>query len=468
MDTDGQGNIYIGGKFANCVNTTYLSQIEGDVIISQTPQDCKVMFLVKFDTNGVMQWFKRPQTGNLTPSQGISQAGNFGLDVDNLGNSYWFVAVPPGTYADGAFTSTESSTKFFVFKYDTNGNFISATLLDFIVSGSFGLNLRFYRNPQTGQYYLTSYKANSGSASATLGTSTVAGSFFIASFDTNGQKLWHQEDAAGTTGYYFESHDLITDSSNNIYFAGKILGNNGVNFMGFTVSSIGNIPFIIKLDPTGNSILWSTYPNIPGTYRACGLALKGNEIGYAGMCFGANVIWGSQNIFGSNTNEGSEVLLGRFNTATGDCLGLVKIPGNVGFDDYGTALAVDSSGDYIIGGRFGQELYINGTTLTNQGAQSDFFIAKYATTPCTTANTDSFEKEQDLNFYPNPVEDILTIDIKENSIYTLYNLQGSIIKRGKLSSSQNTIDCNELVSGVYLLEVVDNYTNKQVIKVLKN
>ncbi|CAM3626037.1 hypothetical protein FLGE108171_06880 [Flavobacterium gelidilacus] len=283
MDTDNQGNIYIGGKFANCVNTTYLSQIEGDVVISQNPQDCKVMFLVKFDTNGLMQWFKRPQTGSLTPSQGISQAGNFGLEVDNLGNSYWFVAVPPGTYADGAFTSTESSTKFFVFKYDTNGNFISATLLDFIVSGSFGLNLRFYRNPQTGQYYLTSYKANSGSASATLVASTVAGSFFIASFDTTGQKLWHQEDAAGTNGYYFESHNLITDSSNNIYFAGKILGNNGVNFMGFTVSAIG----------------------------------------------------------------------------------------------------------------------------------------KYATSPCSTASTEGFEKEQGLNYYPNPVNNTLTIDIKENSNFTL-------------------------------------------------
>jgi hypothetical protein len=264
MDTDGQGNIYVGGRFANCINTSYLSQIEGDVVISQTPQDCRVLFLVKFDTNGVMQWFKRPQSAGLTSSQGISQTANLGFEVDSFGNSYWLVAVPPGIYADGAFTSTETSTRFFVFKYDTNGTFVSATLMDFMFSGSFIQNLRFYRNPQTGQYYLTSYKANSGTTSATLGTSTVAGSFFIASFGVNGQKLWHQEDAAGTNGYLFESHDLITDSLNNIYFAGKIFGNNSANFMGFTTSSIGNIPFIIKLNPTGTSILWSTYPNIPG------------------------------------------------------------------------------------------------------------------------------------------------------------------------------------------------------------
>lgn len=51
------------------------------------------------------------------------------------------------------------------------------------------------------------------------------------------------------------------------------------------------------------------------------------------MCFGSTVTLGTQSIFGSNTNEGSEVLLGRFNIATGDCLGLVKILGNVGHND---------------------------------------------------------------------------------------------------------------------------------------
>jgi hypothetical protein len=212
METDGQGNVYVGGRFANCVNTTYLSQIEGDVVISQTPQDCRVLFLVKFDTNGVMQWFKRPQSTGLTPSQALSQTANLGLQVDNLGNSYWLIAVPPGSYENGAFISTETTSKFYVFKYDASGNFVSATLMDFVLGGSFIQTLRFYRNPQTGQYYLTSNKSNSGSANATLGTSTIAGSFFIASFDANGQKLWHQEDAAGATGLNFESYDLAVDT----------------------------------------------------------------------------------------------------------------------------------------------------------------------------------------------------------------------------------------------------------------
>ncbi|CAM3786782.1 T9SS type A sorting domain-containing protein [Flavobacterium gelidilacus] len=467
LRTDGQSNIYVGGKFGACQDNTYPPQIEGDVVISQNPQDCSLIFLVKFNTNGVMQWFKRPQSTNVSTSVGISQTGSLGLQVDNIGNSYWLVAVPPGSYENGAFISTESTTKFFIFKYDTNGVFISATLMDFVISNSFIQNLRFYRNPQTGQYYLTSNKSNSGSATATLGTTTVAGSFFIASYGVNGQKLWHQEDAAGTSGSLFESYDLTTDILNNIYFSGSVFGNSSVLFMGFTVPQTGDKPFIIKLNPSGTTLLWSTYPqDLNGTYNSCGLAVNGSEIGYTGMCFGSAYTWGSQSIFASNTNQGTEVLFGRFNTTTGDCLSLVKIPGDNGYEDNGSSLAVDSSGDYIIGGGFGHLLTVNGTTLINEGSQSDFFIAKYATTSCSLSSNE-FEKEQGLNFYPNPVNDILTIDIKENSNYILYNLQGRTIKQGNLSSSQNTIDCSLLVSGCYMLHVEDSNNNKQVVKVLK-
>ena len=468
LRTDGLGNIYVGGKFGGCQDNIYPPQIEGDIIIPQTPQDCSGLFLVKFDTNGIMQWFKRPQSTSVTPAQGLGTA-NIGLQVDNLGNSYWMIYIPPGTYADGAFVNTQTASKIFVFKYDNNGVFINATLMDLIVTSSFGQNLRFYRNAQTGQYYLTSNKSISGSASATLGSATVAGSFFIASYDANGQKLWHQEDAAGATGTNFESYDLAVDSQNNIYFAGRVFGNSSVLFMGFTVPQTGAKTYILKLNPTGTSLLWSTYPqDINGTYNSCGLAVNGSEIGYTGMCFGATYTWGTQSIFASNTNQGTEVLFGRFNSATGDCLSLVKIPGNNGYSDSGSALAVDAAGDYIIGGGFGHLLYVNGsTTLVNEGLQSDFFIAKYATSPCSTASTDGFEKDQGLNFYPNPVNDMLTIEVKATSNYTLYNIQGRIIQQGKLSPSNNTIDCNVLDAGVYMLEVVDNHTNKQVVKVFK-
>jgi hypothetical protein len=37
-----------------------------------------------------------------------------------------------------------------VFKYDTQGNFVSGTPMDMVLSPDFAFNLRFYRNPQNG------------------------------------------------------------------------------------------------------------------------------------------------------------------------------------------------------------------------------------------------------------------------------------------------------------------------------
>jgi hypothetical protein len=105
--------------------------------------------------------------------------------------------------------------------------------------------------------------------------------------------------------------------------------------------------------------------------------------------------------------------------------------------------------------------------LINEGTQTDFFIAKYATSTCSLGTND-FDKEQGLHFYPNPVNDILTVEVKAEANYTLYNLQGSIIKQGKLSPSNNTIDCNVLDSGCYMLQVTDNNNQKQTVKVIKN
>ena len=468
LATDGQGNVFVGGKFGNCQSGFYPPQIEGDIVIPQMPTaDCSLIFLAKFNTNGVMQWFKRPQSTTVSAAVGFSQTGSRGITVDSLGNSYWLVTAPPGTYADGAFTNAESTARNYIFKYDTNGNFVSATLMDFSVTLTFGQNLRYYRNPQTGHYYLTSNKLNTSTPTAILGGTTVTGSFFIACFDTNGQKLWHQEDTSGATGG-FMSYDLVTDTSNNVYFAGKINGSDApAVFMGVSSPTPIQKSYIIKLNPTGSAVLWSTVSLGIGVYESAGLAINGSEIGLVSSCFGPDYVWGSQSMFVSNLNQGTEILFARFNKETGACIALNKIPGNVGYEDNGSALAVDSSGDYIIGGGFGNTLYVNGTTtLSNSGSQTDFFIAKYALNTCSLS-TDQPILEQGINIYPNPVKDLLTVAVHEDSTFEIYTVLGKLIKQGKVSQNNNTIDCSSLPSGYYLLYLSNNSGTKQITKLVK-
>src|SRR5690606_12682293 len=141
-----------------------------------------------------------------------------------------------------------------------------------------------------------------------------------------------------------------------------------------------------------------------------------------------------------------EVLLARFNKTTGACIALTKIPGDNGFNDVGTALAVDASGDYILGGGFGHHLYINGNTLTNNGAQSDFFIAKYATTPCSPLDTEE-KNPTDIKIYPNPVGSTFVLDSPQPVAYSIYSVTGQLIANGSTTPQDPTIDSSSWAAG---------------------
>ena len=123
IQIDNQDNIYIAGKFGYCGDPAFPPRIESDVILLQNPVDCSVIFLAKYNSNGVLQWFKRPQVEGVNLGTGLGSTFSKGFALDNQGNGFWLVQIPPGTYADGAFTNTLTGSNSFIFKYNTNGVF---------------------------------------------------------------------------------------------------------------------------------------------------------------------------------------------------------------------------------------------------------------------------------------------------------------------------------------------------------
>ena len=127
--------------------------------------------------------------------------------------------------------------------------------------------------------------------------------------------------------------------------------------------------YLMKIDENATGPIWSTYHN-KGASNIGAITMNGDEIGFTNFCTGTDFTWGSQVLNATGTNQGTEVLFARLNKNTGACLSLTKIPGNVGFDDYGCALAVDASGDYILGGNFSGTLtFDGGVQVTNNGGQ---------------------------------------------------------------------------------------------------
>lgn len=466
VQVDSQDNVYVAGKIASCDNGTslqpYPGRIENDYVFSNASNACNVIFLAKFNTNGVFQYIKRPQLPTTT-SNALTYTASFNFQIQN-DILYWFVWLPPGTYANGAFTNSTSETHApYVLKYNLDGTFIAATQLG-AVQGLFDIIVKYYRNPYNGFYYMTFVKT--GTTTFTINGQPVVNAAALVCYDANGNFLWKRENNNNNANY-MKFFNLAFDPQNNIYIAGSMAGNNMNSFMGYFITLLNSPAFIMKLDATADNLLWASHHNTLVSSGYGALVYNGSEVAFTGWCGGTNFSWGSQSIYVTAPNELQDVLLARFNSATGACLSLNRIPSTIGSTDRGTALAVDASGDYLVGGGFAATIYdVNNNSVFNGGGATDFFIAKFATQACQPLSSESFV-ETNIAIYPNPVQNILTVPVKENTKYQLYTITGVLVQEGKLTMVNNTIVVSDLSKGYYLLRLINENGSSQSIKVLK-
>lgn len=465
VQVDSQDNVYIAGKMMTCndgsVSQPYPGRIENDYTFTNATNSCNLIFLAKFDTNGVFQYIKRPQLPT-TSSNALSytRSYNFQIQDDIL---YWFVWLPPGTYADGAFTNSTTETHApYVLKYNLDGSFIEATQLGNI-QGIFSIIVKYYRNPHNGFYYMTFAKTSS--TTFTINGQPVVNAAALVCYDNNGNLLWKRENTQAMAGSLV-FHSLDFDPQNNIYISGSIASSSIDSFMGFT-ASFSSPAFIMKVDATADNLSWASHHNTLSTSGYSALVYNGSEVAFTGWCAGTNFTWGTQSIYVTAPGELQDVLLARFDSTTGACLSLNNIPSSAGSTDRGTAITVDASGDYLVGGGFAALLYdTNGNSVTNEGGTTDFFIAKFATEPCSPLSNETFETNT-IKVYPNPARNVLTVAINENTNYELYTITGQLVKQGKLSTIDNTIAVQDLSKGYYLLRIGNENGNWQSIKILK-
>jgi hypothetical protein len=463
LQTDAQNNLYVAGKFGLCTeeSTSYPSRIENDFI--NTSGVCRTLFLVKYNADGTLQWMKRPQPIGVNPSIDTSQTTSSGIQVDSLGNIYWLVFLPQGTYADGAFINNQTGSNLFILKYDSNGNFISAIPIDMDFTGSFGAKIIFKMNPNNGNFYFSARKLD-GTDTAILSGNTITHGLFLACYNSQGTYLWHREDTS-TEGGYLTIYDIEFDAQNNIYLGGQMIGYGLNSFLGFSIPEALIPHYVLKINPTATLVLWSSYSN--GFSNNYGdIVLNGNELGYTSYC-GSTFTWGNQTLNANTNGDGQEVLLARFNKDNGACIGLSRIPGNAGANDVGAAITADASGDYILGGSIGGTLtFNNNQQIFNSGSQSDFFVAKYASQACSPLAVNESEIAK-IKLYPNPASDLLYITIQEPTKYIVYNMLGVRVMEGQLVDGNQGLEVKALASGYYVIQLGDGNRTNQRLKFIK-
>jgi hypothetical protein len=82
---------------------------------------------------------------------------------------------------------------------------------------------------------------------------------------------------------------------------------------------------------------------------------------------------------------------------------------------------------------------------------------------------------QNINLFPNPANDIVTIHLNSESTFAssinIYNSIGALVKSESLNfnsgNNLQTLDVSHLNSGLYFIEITGN-SKKQTFKLIKN
>ncbi len=65
-------------------------------------------------------------------------------------------------------------------------------------------------------------------------------------------------------------------------------------------------------------------------------------------------------------------------------------------------------------------------------------------------------KNKEFSIYPNPVNDVVTISIQNDTYYSIVNINGQQLVNGKLKAGNNRLNVSQLKAGLYILNIQKN------------
>jgi hypothetical protein len=125
----------------------------------------------------------------------------------------------------------------------------------------------------------------------------------------------------------------------------------------------------------------------------------------------------------------------------------------------------------------GRENFIGSMNMTAATANDNYITADYFGSMLLLDQTDitlveSIKNDQDqiANVYPNPANELLTIELTgvkfENSTFEIRSVSGSLLKSGILKTRNQSIKVDDLIPGIYFL-TVSSGQNRQTVRFKK-
>jgi len=239
IGSDASGNVYITGSYGYGSDISF----DGTTLQSLGSYD---MFLVKYDTDGNVQWANRMGGSNNDAAKAIH--------VDANGNTYITGSfIDLADFGGISLVSTNPAyQEIFVAKYDSSGNCDWANYALVPYAGNYASGTGITTDP-AGSVYLTGYFEYSLS----FGNDTLANAgnrgLFLAKYDSDGTPLWGR--SPGGTGNDVGA-GVCTEPNGDILLTGYF-ESSFLNFGGYPAinSNVGfKDAFVARYDPNGNAL----------------------------------------------------------------------------------------------------------------------------------------------------------------------------------------------------------------------
>lgn len=450
---DSSGNIYLLSTFFSdsifVEGQWYLNHSNsGEILIS------------KYKPNGTCVWVKH------FGGSGWDEAYTLKLSSDNhlwIGGDFDGANLPFGSdtlYQHSGFGDADA----FVARLDTNGNVTWAR--------------SFYSNSNESLWKLAPLPDGQMAAAFVsdgsqlhIPPTTVSNPLsenFLAAFDSTGQTLWAK--AIQCTG----TNDIATDSSGNIFFCSA--------FPYDSISVDGNnVHALLNVGWTGSNLLASFNKYGALNWAQCHFAsyyldythLLTDDSGYVYLYGIPNgTIGGVVQVGDSLFSMKGLFFFAKTNPANGEMI-WQETNDNITYSTETISACFDHKNNFTVSGSiylpgnvvFGQ----NFLTYTNTTDLFMLYVAQF--------NDSLFEKQDtlivdpppyELNLFPNPFSNTLTISINDSSIHQLqiFSVDGKLMFSSAIETGITTLKTMDWANGTYVAELTGN-SKKKIFKLVK-
>jgi hypothetical protein len=503
VDMDPSGNVYSLGKM-------YQSANFGNFQLN-SPYQYFTLYLAKQGNDGAYQFAKR-----IKSDAGITSAV---AKVDASGNAYIFGTcygyVLHLTDTDSLVYSTTLSTtdqnKFFLAKFDPNGNLVwakkgegtqlyanaRAMLIkgnDLYIGGEYYGNAAFlginFSQTTANASFITKVNMNTGdgvwlnAANATAmtyitalahdGTNIYAtGKFqntigfnnvnvtnplfnnhgeriFLFKFDSNGEAVWGREEG-GIANY------ITTAAEGNNANSLAVDGNGNLYLGGSYQDDAGSIsnrlqkPFLSKYSTDGTKAWTVTFSsNIENAINGIAVDSNANPI-VVGEYIGTMSIGSTALMPDPNARKG---FIARLDKTTGSTLSAATIGEMNRKVNVQHIIMAENKAYYVISGQYSASLTLGGHNVTSTGNNTDF-TAKYA---LSTGSSITNRVASIAKLYPNPAQNYINYEVTSRQVLqvAIVNYLGQELLRQNNNTIQGKIDIATLPAGNYQLKIVTN------------